>query len=240
MSDTTHFLSKDCFPCKMGGYWIILSASRDRYLCVAHEELASIAHRLGGWKCKASASNHPFAPEGEAGALIESLTSSGIITSDPMLGKPFAESEYPMPDSQIESVGTIASTNVPFLWIARCFIACATVDWRLRTNSFSRTLTSIERRRIRGEFSAGNHGSASASRLVGAFKMLRPLYPRPYLCLFDSLALLEFLAGYHFFPHVVFGVVADPFEAHCWLQEGATIINDDLERVGKFKPILSM
>jgi hypothetical protein len=57
--------------------------------------------------------------------------------------------------------------------------------------------------------------------------------------LFESLALLEFLARYNFFPQVVFGVVADPFQAHCWLQEGSTILNDDLERVGRYRPILS-
>jgi hypothetical protein len=76
--------------------------------------------------------------------------------------------------------------------------------------------------------------------VIAAFKNLRPLYPRPYLCLFDSLALLEFLASYGSFPRVVFGVVADPFQAHCWLQEGNVVLDDDLERVGRYKPILSM
>jgi hypothetical protein len=52
--------------------------------------------------------------------------------------------------------------------------------------------------------------------------------------------MLEFLASYRFLPQVVFGVIADPFQAHCWLQEGNVVLNDDLERVGKYKPILSM
>jgi hypothetical protein len=58
--------------------------------------------------------------------------------------------------------------------------------------------------------------------------------------LFDSLALLEFLAVYRFFPRIVFGVVADPFQAHCWLQDDAVVLNDDLERLGKYQPILNM
>ena len=75
---------------------------------------------------------------------------------------------------------------------------------------------------------------------MAAFEHLRPLYPRPYLCLFDSLALLEFLAAYHSYPRIVFGVVADPFQAHCWLQEGDVLLNDDLEQVGKYEPIMSV
>jgi hypothetical protein len=184
--------------------------------------------------------NHCSSAEAEADKLIESLTANGIITSDPILGKPFIESEYRAPNSQIQPFEIGAPVNVRFPWIARCLTACAAADWQLRTNSFSRTLARIEGRRSRAESSAAIYDAACSSTLIGAFNMLRPLYPRPYLCLFDSLALLEFLAGYHFFPHIVFGVVADPFEAHCWLQEGGTIINDDLERVGKYKPILSI
>jgi hypothetical protein len=74
--------------------------------------------------------------------------------------------------------------------------------------------------------------------LIATFQLLRPLFPRPYLCLFDSLALFEFLAGHDCFPHLIFGVVADPFEAHCWLQAGTVVLNDNLERTGRYKPIL--
>jgi len=95
----------------------------------------------------------------------------------------------------------------------------------------------LERRR-RHACSTYDYDAARISRLIAIFKLLRPLFPRPYLCLFDSLALFEFLAGYDCFPHLVFGVVADPFEAHCWLQAGTAVLNDDLERTGRYRPIL--
>jgi hypothetical protein len=240
MNFTTHFLSKDCFVCKMGSYWIILSARRDRYLCVAHEELASIGGRLDGWQDQSLALNHPSSSEADANALIDSLSSNGIITDDPMLGKSFTESEYLAPDGQLEARETIVSSKIPFPLGARFFLACGATDWRLRTQSFSRTLARIIRCRRHADSSNVIYNAAYASRLVGLFNVLRPLYPRSYLCLFDSLALLEFLAGCRVFPHVVFGVVADPFQAHCWVQEGSTILNDDLERVRRYKPILSV
>jgi hypothetical protein len=240
MSATMYFLSKDCFVCRMGCYWIILSANRDRYLCVAHAELVSIGDQLYGWPKQGDSMARPSPIGTEARKLVESLTINGIITSNPTIGKPFAESEYPTPESHIEALESTTSAHVPLFWILRFFLACAKVDWQLRTKAFSRTLKRIERRRRRADSSSVIGNVPHVSTLIAAFQTLRPLYPRSYLCLFDSLALLEFLAGYRFLPRVVFGVVADPFQAHCWLQDGSTVINDELERVGRYKPILSM
>jgi hypothetical protein len=234
-----YFLSKDCFVCRMGCYWIILSAERDRYLCVAHADLASIGEQLYGWR-KRSDSVRPSPIGGETDKLVESLTINGIITSNPSIGKPFADSEYPAPENHIEAFESTVSAHVPLFWTLRFFLACAKVDWQLRTKALSRTLARIERRRRRADSSSVIGNVPPVSTLIAAFQTLRPLYPRSYLCLFDSLALLEFLAGYRFLPRVVFGVVADPFQAHCWLQDGSTVINDELERVGRYKPILSM
>lgn len=238
MSVATHFLSRDCYVRKMGCYWIILNASRDRYLCVAHDELASIGKRLVGWKDQSPALINPSPPEAEVRTLIESLASSGVITSDPLIGKPFTESQCPEPESCIDTRGPSASAHVTVLGVVRFLLACGTVDWQLRRNALSRTLARIERRRVESTTPICN--AEYATKLVAAFKALRPLYPRPYLCLFESLALLEFLADYNFFPRMVFGVIADPFQAHCWLQEGSAVLNDDLERVGRYKPILSV
>ena len=63
---------------------------------------------------------------------------------------------------------------------------------------------------------------------------------RSYLCLFDSLALIHFLARFRVFPDWVFGVTADPFEAHCWVQTGGVVLNDTVERVSAFTPIMSI
>jgi hypothetical protein len=109
-----HFLSKDCFVCKMGCYWIILSASSDRYLCVADAELASIGNRLSGWKDQSLESTHPSSPDAAENALLESLTSNGIITSNPELGKPFTESQYIVPENRIDTPEPGGSADVSF------------------------------------------------------------------------------------------------------------------------------
>jgi hypothetical protein len=70
------------------------------------------------------------------------------------------------------------------------------------------------------------------------FERLRLFYPRSYLCLFDSLALIHFLARFDVYPDWVFGVNADPFEAHCWVQAGNVVLNDTVARVSGFTPIM--
>jgi hypothetical protein len=235
MSAATFFLAPHCFVCRLQGYWIILDTKRDKYLCVAHADFASIGHHLSGWQDSGVAKDGADGC-GEEGSMIESLSSLGILTRCARGGKPFIECEAWACKLSIEA-DPEASVRLSPLHVLRFFWACGKVHWRLRCGAFSRTVAGLERRRHRGH-STGECDATRAAPLIAIFKVLRPLFPRPYLCLFDSLALLEFLAGYDCPAHLVFGVVADPFEAHCWLQAGTVVLNDDLERTGRYKPIL--
>jgi hypothetical protein len=78
------------------------------------------------------------------------------------------------------------------------------------------------------------------SMLVAVFTQLRPFYPRAYLCLYDSLALLEFLSRHHYYPLWTFGVKSDPFGAHCWVQWRDLVLNDAVARVRQYTPIMTV
>jgi hypothetical protein len=239
MGAASHFLSKDCFVCQCQDYWIILSTRRDQYLCVTHEDLTAIGHRLHGWDAAVAIAD-PSGNSAQEDALIESLTTKGIITRARHEGKPFAPPGYP---ASVRAIGIPESTTGlgrSLSCLGRFFLACSKIDWRLRLKPLSDTLARIERRRLRAGPRASTLDAGRGAKLIAAFRDLRPLYPRPYLCLFESLAQLEFLWSNGFSPSLVFGVVADPFEAHCWLQEGPVVLNDDLERVRKFTPIMSV
>jgi hypothetical protein len=233
-----YFLSKDCFVCHTQDYWIILSARRDKYLCVTNDNLTSIGHWLHGWQGGGTVRKHLTERGAADEQTIAALISNEIITSNPIDGKPFAQSASPARASAMEIPEVAFHKRIHPLCAARFLSACARVDWQLRTKGLSRALGRIERRRRRHAVPASL--AASRNELMAAFIELRPWYPRAYLCLFDSLALLEFLASYRAFPQIVFGIVADPFQAHCWLQEGEVVINDSLERVGRYTPILCL
>jgi hypothetical protein len=231
-----YFLSKDCFVCCTQNYWIILNVGRDKYSCVTDANLASIGHRLYGWEGGRTDNEH--VPESSAAdeKMLAALLSNSIITSIPTDGKAFKESTSPARMSATEIPEAAVRERIQPLCVVRFFLACARVDWQLRTKGLSRALARLERRRRRPDASVLI--TPNSSMRMAAFQKLRPWYPRAYLCLFDSLVLLEFLASYRVFPRIVFGVVADPFQAHCWLQEGEVVINDTLERVCIYTPIL--
>jgi hypothetical protein len=74
---------------------------------------------------------------------------------------------------------------------------------------------------------------------VAVFDKLRPLlFASRDKCLFDSLALINFLALEGMFPRWVIGVTTRPFGAHSWVQDGTMVLNDQHEHVRGFRPIL--
>jgi hypothetical protein len=52
--------------------------------------------------------------------------------------------------------------------------------------------------------------------------------------------LLEYLAWYRIFPTWVFGVQTRPFAAHCWLQHENIVLNDTVEHVTRYTPIMTV
>jgi hypothetical protein len=78
-----------------------------------------------------------------------------------------------------------------------------------------------------------------ARQLMQVFGYLRAfLFSHREECLRDSLAVLEFLAGYGIFPDWVFAVRARPFVAHCWVQHDGLVFNDTAEHAGGYVPIM--
>ena len=132
----------------------------------------------------------------------------------------------------VHSAGDVAA--IAFIF---GFAACLVATWRLRYTTLERTIRAVERRR-RKRTSPHPIDRYELQRLVALFRRMRPLYPKDALCLFDSLALLEFLAPYGCFPHWVFAVTLSPWSAHCWVQYADLCLNEDAERARQYTVIL--
>lgn len=78
---------------------------------------------------------------------------------------------------------------------------------------------------------------AQASDAAHYFRV-RPWYPNPQLCLFDSLALTFFLSAREKTADLVIGVKTGPFAAHAWVEGANGIINDDAEACAGYAQIL--
>ena len=107
----------------------------------------------------------------------------------------------------------------------------ALTNWPLqRTVEFAR--------RLKERLGGSTPEPSLLARVVGEYNQWRPFFPRSYLCLFDSLALFDLLLRHGVRVDWVYGVQAEPFEAHCWLQAGDLVVNDTLDRVAPFTPIM--
>ena len=67
-----------------------------------------------------------------------------------------------------------------------------------------------------------------------------PWIPGQGQCLYRAFALLDFLRRDGLSAQWVFGVRTWPFSAHCWLQCEDLLLDDDLDRVALYTPIMAV
>lgn len=80
----------------------------------------------------------------------------------------------------------------------------------------------------------------AAQKTISAFhhsKLVRTAADR---CLPRSIALVLCLAARHVRAHIVIGVRIAPFGAHCWVQAGNEVLNESVEEVLLYTPILAI
>lgn len=71
-----------------------------------------------------------------------------------------------------------------------------------------------------------------------AFRQMLPFVPFQGECLFRAFMLKAYLARADLGASLVIGVQTWPFEAHAWMQTGALVLDDTVEHVRGFTPIL--
>jgi len=68
----------------------------------------------------------------------------------------------------------------------------------------------------------------------------RTFVPQARHCLTDSLAIMRLLAAQRAPAMLVFGAKLDPFAAHCWVQSGTMLLNDHVDTIRRFTPVLTV
>jgi hypothetical protein len=77
-----------------------------------------------------------------------------------------------------------------------------------------------------------------ALRALRSYLATRWLISTRDQCLVQSATLFHFLARYGWRPQFVIAVRMAPFAAHAWLQDGKSVLNDRLDHVLPYTPIL--
>lgn len=240
MNQPLYFLTTHSFMCHAGLHWIVLDLRRDKYLAIHQRDFQMLGPLLDGWSERAEFARRPGYDGNSAAAteLAEELVDLGLLTKEPSSGRPLETLTLATPARPL--ISACASHRMDRSWrhAPALLLACARVTHMLRRWSLARIVRAIERRKRLNEKTASSAATERVRQLVLHFYALRPIYPRDYLCMFDSLALLEFLAPHGVYPDWVFGVRSDPFEAHCWIQSGDVLLNESTEKATLYQPIM--
>lgn len=237
------FLAEEVYVCRPGRYYIFLDLRRDRYVSVSSSKSAALARQVFGWDKREATEDHHSTPalEAEDTTLADELLSEGILTCTPPAAHIQRHTEIPPPEADVRSNWTEGGLTVPSCLprmrlpraLLRAHIELAIVPLRS-------IVATLHRRKSRSPHSRSPSALRRTIRLARRFSEYRPYFPRDYLCLYDSLALVYYLALHDLYPMWVFGVCEEPFYAHCWVQAGTVVLNDYCERVSRYTPVMSV
>lgn len=241
-----YLLAPHVYPCVVGQHVVLMDLERDKYVAVVP------AHRLApwvrGWPVAAQQpSGTPDNQDGEPDALVSQMLAHGMLVTDPHVGKPAVPVTTARPQRTLVEFDLDLRPRVSAAQLLRFGRSCLQAQLSLKLRPIQSIVESVRERKARlaargarGSDPAGGREWARDVRpLVTAFTRLRPLfYTLRAACLLDSLTLLHFLSADGICPDWVFGVKTEPFDAHCWVQQGEILLNDVPDRVRQYSPIL--
>jgi hypothetical protein len=232
-------LADHVFVCLNGEHLVLLDLKEDRYWALEASQTAGLGALVGGWPVKAP--DVPPAvdvPSPETAAAIEVLRGRGLLTEGVPPGKDATPVAAISPARELAAEADPATGRRAGSWWS-FFAASALAKLALRTWPFERVIRRVRRRKAVFASKAGQLDVERARSLVEAFMRYRVfLFSSKNECLYDSLALLEYLARHGIQADWVFGVQTRPFAAHCWVQHGDIVFNDTVEHVSGYTPIM--
>jgi hypothetical protein len=223
------FLPAHVHCCRRGDAFVFLDLKQDDYTLIVGDAAAALCEITTQPRAGASGPQH-------AQSLHE-LVRGGLLTPDSASGRMITATRSDIALQQLLDADSTLPVGVTISHVCNFIAACTTAAIRLRWSRIENTISAVSRRKA---VRSSRHPMDldRARHLAGIFQRLRRLFPANYLCLFDSLALLEFLARYDVFPTWVFGVRLEPWAAHCWLQHEEFTFNECVEEVSRYTPIM--
>lgn len=234
-----YHLASHIHACCTGRYYIFLDLYRDRYFSIPKSAFLPLTTRIHGWEIpKTSLPGARDVLTPETSELAAFLLRQNVLRTHPEEAKTATCPSLAPPDADAPSILDsdlhIQPRHIAPLHVLHCL---SYAHLQLKFCPLRRILSSISRRKAAHKRETSDALSTVLS-LTASFAKYRPYFPRSFLCLLDSLALIHFLAAYGTYPEWVFGVREDPFYAHCWLQFGTLILNDFHDRIATYTPIM--
>jgi hypothetical protein len=232
-----YWLGHDVFLGDVGEGLIFLDLKRNRYLGLSEKEASLLGGLVEDWPTR-EVSATPPENICKAHEVATALLRGGLLSRrapKTTREEPPATTEALRKIDLFKASGKIrAASCIRFMF---AYFPCRIL---YRWCSLDSAVSYLRRRG--GTINAGvGVGHERLVELMAQFMKLRALtYTARGSCLLDCLVLSEFLRLHGVRASFVLGVATRPFESHCWLQIGGMVINDTIERVSYFVPILAV
>jgi hypothetical protein len=236
LSSPPYVLSEHCHACLAGDEVVILDVRQDKYLSLDAASARAVGRLIEQWPVGRIASE-PTSPSAGPNEILEDLFARGIITRGASSTSSAANFAARQVDDEFTGTLPSLTPTVRLSDLVAYVRSCRAATLQLRRHSFEQIVRSA--RMHRAERSSLTPDSATVRKLVGVYREIRPWFRSATdQCVFECLALSDFLYRGGSCVDWVFGVRTNPFAAHCWLQHRSTVLNDTLENVFRFTPIM--
>ena len=231
-----YYLPHHVHLCEFDDGGVLLDLRREKYFGVNSGAMRSLnAFMRDGGNCA------PAQQEDVQSTTLAELEQSRLITRNRDFGRPFRPLSLACTDAVPFEGRAPGEAEIQPAHILRFFSTGIAAALELRARSLERIVVRLRERKARHAASLQAPDAASIVELVKIFRRLTPLlFTTKEFCLRDSLMLLEFLARHDVYPTLAIGVRTKPFGAHSWVQHETLLLNDTLQHVETFTPILAV
>ena len=215
-------LADHVFVADIDGRAVVLDLARDRYFALNPDlsrELRGLLAMEGG---------APDAALRDRACAV--LVRQGILTTD---ARPSNRRAAPLLETALWP--SLATVDAPHLGLqVSALLALNAASASLRLRPISGTVAWLSRRKRRSPADVRRRPEA----LLRAYRAARPGFPEKPICRLDALGLVLFLNRHGHPADLVFGVRLEPFQAHCWAQLGAAAVNEPVDSLRQYVPIM--
>lgn len=168
---------------------------------------------------------------------LHPLLSRGLLIETNVPGLRLTEIAVPTPT---ESVFDHEDCKVNVWSLGRSVSTRIASSINMNRRPVHRVIDEVSARKGEGIRRAGGDFEPDISAMAWSFIASRRIISKQDKCLPWSVAMVNYLSRFCFFPDLVIGVKMDPFAAHAWVQHRGLVLSDTAEAVLPYTPILAI
>ena len=235
--EALHFLARDVYACELPQGAVFLDLRSLKYFALEKNFLPVFPEVVRNWRSHCPVSKSPAFGTPSPSDLSQLLQSKGFLSHERQISPYFTD--LPRAVSACSPNWSLRTSYLSHLaMLMRVSRAYTTAKAALDSQTLCSLLARLARSKATPTY---RHSRAiqDPTYLLTAFAKARAwLYTARDRCLIDSLVLTYVLRKYNVAAHFCIGVDLQPFSAHAWVQLGSLVIDDSVEHVLKFTPLV--